>query len=101
MTGNAIKGSDAFGGCVWNANGCETTWKPEITLISEEPTAAPAGADMLAIRCVGLSTQTRFTITSPVPNPTVTCPLTKFVFTPVISTIAETPAGSDEGVTLI
>src|SRR5271157_4160639 len=100
-----MMGSEGLGGWIWNGDGAVITLNPEITLISEEPTAAPDATTTLAMRWVGLSTQTRLTVTSLVPNPTVTCPSANRVFAPVMSTMAvygtpAIPEGKDEGVTV-
>src|ERR1700686_4990501 len=99
--GSAIEGSDGPAAWIWNAPDCEAIWNPEITLTSEMPMAAPDATATLAIRWVGLSTQTRRTDISEVPNPTVTCPSTNCMFTAVMSTREETLAGSEEAFKLI
>ena len=58
------------------------------------PIAAPAATETFTASSVGLSTQTLFTAMSLDPNPTVTCPLTKCVATPLMVSSPELPAES-------
>src|SRR5215831_19074166 len=96
-TGRLTSGRPVRPACVVKPFGCVTTCMPEITLTSDEACMAFNPTTTSATRWVGLSTHTRRTVTSPVPKPTVTCPSTKFVLEDVMSTAAEDPAGSDEG----
>src|ERR1700722_13872197 len=99
MAGQTMEGSAGWGGGMWKPNGCDITWKAEITLVSEFPRAAPGGTVTLASTCVGLTTQTLFTRMSEVPKPTLTWPWTKLAFEAVMETIDEMPAGKVAGVT--
>ena len=67
-----------------------------MTLISEAPMVAFGCAETFTSRRLELITQTRLTKMSWEPKPAVTCPSTKRVLTPLISTMAEAPAGSPE-----
>src|SRR4051794_24615448 len=92
-TGRASDGKPLRIGCVWNAFGIQIACRPEITLTSEFPRFAPAATETFARTRFGLSTQTRRTLMSLEPKPTVTWPSMKLVSTPVISIIEEEDAG--------
>src|SRR5690242_13769568 len=84
----------AAAGSTWKAKGCAASWNPVSTVAVYAPGAAFGATTTSAQRRFGLSTQTLRTTMSLEPTPNVVCPSTNCVFTPVISIIDDTPAGS-------
>ena len=70
---------------------------PEINVTLLIPGAAFAATRILTSSLLGAVTQTRRTTMSLEPKPSATCPSTKLVLRPVISTIASVPAGKPPG----